>query len=154
MCRLKCIPAVLFIVIVGFLQSCRNEILKGTTDSWKAEIVEAEKSFAEMAMQDGIEQAFLAFAADDAVMLRDGKLIKGKDAIRERFSSEWNSFTDPQLTWTAEFVDVASSGDLGYTYGPFVFSYSDSTGARHQSGGIFHTVWKRQQNGSWKFVWD
>ena len=56
------------------------------------------------------------------------------------------------LQWSPEFADV--SGNLGYTYGPFTFSLKDSTGKVNEVKGIFHTVWKKQKDGRWKFVWD
>jgi ketosteroid isomerase-like protein len=49
---------------------------------------------------------------------------------------------------------VSACGDLGYTWGSYTFTATDSLGATHRSEGIFHTVWKRQPDGSWKFVWD
>ncbi|MBL7111012.1 MAG: DUF4440 domain-containing protein [Bacteroidales bacterium] len=61
---------------------------------------------------------------------------------------------DASLVWEPEFVDVEESGDLGYTYGSFVFTAKDSTGNDIESKGVFHTVWKRQADGEWRFVWD
>ena len=61
---------------------------------------------------------------------------------------------DEKLIWKPDFVDVSASGDLAYTYGAYTYSYKDSTGAIVEQGGIFHTVWKRQADGGWRFVWD
>lgn len=36
----------------------------------------------------------------------------------------------------------------------YTYSVTDSTGETKSSSGIFHTVWKRQADGTWKFVWD
>ena len=46
------------------------------------------------------------------------------------------------------------SRDLGYTYGHYTFSYIDSGGNKIENKGVFHTVWKRQSDGTWRFVWD
>jgi ketosteroid isomerase-like protein len=96
--------------------------------------------------------AFTRFAADDAVILRSDSLVKGKAAIKQGY--EKNNSENVRLTWNAEFVDVAASGDLAYTYGKYIYSVRDSTGKFTDYKGIFHTVWKRQSDGSWKFVWD
>ena len=105
-----------------------------------------------MAQEEGISKAFLAYAADDAVLLRDNRLIIGKDSLRANFK---NGKTDGgNLKWKPDFVDVALSGDLGYTYGKYTYTTVDSTGNKQVAKGIFHTVWKRQTDGSWKFVWD
>ena len=57
-------------------------------------------------------------------------------------------------SWKPDFVDVSSSGDLGYTYGQYTFIRLDSIGNETASQGIFHTVWKRQSDGNWRFVYD
>ena len=36
----------------------------------------------------------------------------------------------------------------------YVFSFIDSTGTTVADAGIFHTVWKIQPDGTWRFVWD
>jgi ketosteroid isomerase-like protein len=52
------------------------------------------------------------------------------------------------------FVDVAASGDLAYTYGQYTISSKDENGKEITKSGVFHTVWKQQSDGSWKYVWD
>lgn len=121
-------------------------------EKWKNEIVETEKEFAAMAQREGIPEAFLAFAADDAVLMRNNALVIGKEAMKE--SLEAGSRENATLAWKPDFVDVSSSGDLGYTYGKFVYTLTDSLGNTREQEGVFHTVWKRQEDGSWKFVWD
>jgi ketosteroid isomerase-like protein len=108
-----------------------------------------EKAFALMAKEKGIAEAFYAFAADDAVIKRGQNIINGKEGIREYYEKQPPT---GQLEWSPDFADV--SGDLGYTYGKFTYSEKDSTGVVKQSTGFFHTVWKRQKDGTWKFVWD
>jgi len=102
-----------------------------------------------MAKERGMTAAFYAFAADDAVIKRGQNIIKGKEAIKEFYERQPST---GQLEWSPDFADV--SGDLGYTYGKFTFSEKDSTGAVNQTTGFFHTVWKKQKDGTWKFVWD
>ncbi|MBN2781231.1 MAG: DUF4440 domain-containing protein [Candidatus Marinimicrobia bacterium] len=114
------------------------------------EIRETEERFARMAVGKGIHHAFVAFAADDAVLLRNGRLIVGKDAIDDFYKDQ----DSKGLTWAPELIDVSASGDLGYTYGFYTYTYEDSEGNPVTRTGIFHTVWKRQPDGSWKYVWD
>jgi len=115
----------------------------------KGQIIQVEKDFARMAKEKGIAEAFYTFADADAVIKRGSQLIKGKDAIREFYAKQPQT---GELQWTPDFAD--SSGDLGYTYGKFTFSQKDSTGRVNEIQGVFHTVWKKQKDGSWKFVWD
>ena len=124
----------------------------GNLEQFKQEILETEKSFAEMASQDGVEYAFLHFAAEDAVLNRADEIIQGKKAIKEYFEEQ--TLQDVKLDWSPDFVDVAASGDLAYTYGKYTFSAIDEAGNKITAKGVFHTVWKRQSDGSWKYVYD
>ncbi len=117
----------------------------------KTDLINTEKTFAARARSAGIATAFFEFAADNAVISRDS-LIRGPEAIKRFY--ETRSWINPRLEWAPEFADVSASGDLGYTYGHFSFSAMDSSGKNVTRTGIFHTVWKRQPNGTWKFVWD
>ncbi|MDX2444077.1 MAG: nuclear transport factor 2 family protein [Bacteroidales bacterium] len=134
------------------LHSCNHQDEFSNIEKWKAEIVDTEKSFAELARKEGLQKAFLAYAAEDGVLSRDNKIIQGKEAMSTWF--EGQSLENVQLEWTPDFVDVAVSGDLGYTYGKFIFSALGENGEPLNSEGIFHTVWKRQAHGEWRFVWD
>ncbi len=138
-------------LIISFLlfNSCTTETKTDSIEKWKQEIRQAEEDFANMAKKEGIHDAFLYYAADDAVLKR-GSLVIGKVAIDKHLEKS----TSKNLSWSPDFVDVSASGDLGYTYGKYVYKYTDSIGNTLEDKGVFHTVWKRQSDGSWKFVWD
>ena len=141
--------ALLITVFLSGTSICTNG---QSIQKWKDEIVKAEKDFAAMAKDKGVKTAFLEFAAEDAVLKQENTLHIGKDAIRihlERQPTDGIS-----LSWKPEFVDVSSSGDLGYTYGYYTLTFTDPEGKKLENKGVFHTVWKRQTDGSWKFVWD
>lgn len=131
------------------LTSC-NTNSKDLSEQWKQEIRESEANFAALLNEKGLHDAFVAYAAEDATIMRNNKVISGKKAIDEHYKN----VDTKTLTWSPDFVDVSKSGDLGYTYGTFQFTYKDSIGEEHVDTGIFHTVWKRQKDGSWKYVWD
>jgi len=116
------------------------------------EIEEAEAAFAQMVADSGVAAGFMHFAANDAVMLRNENLVKGKEAFQEYFSH--STLTNVQLAWQPDFVDAAESGELGYTYGTYTFSATDTAGKELSSQGIFHSVWRKQADGQWRFVWD
>ena len=143
----KTLPVILVLTLVFACESRQDSL-----ETWKKEIEETEKEFSAMAQQEGIPAAFLAFAADDAVLMRNNALVVGKEAIKESLGA--GSGDNASLTWKPDFVDVAASGDLGYTYGKYIYTLTDSAGNKQVQEGIFHTVWKRQEDGSWKFVWD
>ena len=142
------------IILVGILlltiTSCKTKSNADLIEKWKEEILESEENFALMVQNEGIHNAFVAFASEDAVLMRNDKIIKGKKAIDEHYKG----VNTKSLTWIADFIEVSNSGDLGYTYGTYHFTYKDSLGNEQTDSGIFHTVWKRQIDGSWKYVWD
>ncbi len=116
------------------------------------EIKSTEKEFAAYVKQHGITAGFYKFAAEDAVLNHSERLIKGKEAIKLHYLSK--NADKNKLEWNAEFVDAAESGELGYTYGSYVYLVPDSSGQFIKYTGVFHTVWKKQADGNWKFVWD
>jgi ketosteroid isomerase-like protein len=143
--------SLLLLFIVALLFGCQTNGAH-EMETWKEEVRITEKKFSDMAVEKGIVPAFLEFAADDAVINRNDSLIIGIDNIRARF--EAMPATSGQLTWTPDFIDVAKSGDLAYTYGKYYFTTVDSVGNEITRTGVFHTVWKRQTDSSWKYVWD
>lgn len=143
---------IFFLIIILFTSSCARQFKMVAQQKIKDEIVQTEANFEKMAREKGIEKAFLHFAAAEAVMMRNDKILKGKENFKSYFKNPiWEN---AKLQWKPDFVDVAESGDLGYTYGSYTLKYIDSEGKEQTSNGIFHTVWKKQSDGQWKFVWD
>jgi ketosteroid isomerase-like protein len=133
-----------------FVTACSPE--KPDNANLVEQVRETEQSFSDYAQEAGIEKAFLAFADEDAVLVRNNKVIRGKMEIAEFLGA--NTLNSAKLSWKPDFIEVSKAGDMAYTYGRYQFTHADSTGVERSSSGIFHTVWKRQDDGSWKFVYD
>lgn len=146
----KLLPVLLILIIS--LYSCTVPADKSNVEKAKVEILNTEKQFAEIVKEKGISYGFYQFADDDAVIKTKDTLYKGRLAIKKYYDG-W-TLKNVRLEWTPDFVDASSSGDLGYTYGRYTFSATDSAGKDINAKGIFHTVWKKQKDGKWKFVWD
>ena len=116
------------------------------------EIIKTEAAFERMVAEKGMKVAFLEFADNNAVLNRNNEIIKGKKAISQYFDNQ--NFTNVRMEWIPDFIEISSAGDMAFTYGKYTFSAQDSTGKIIESKGIFHTVWKRQIDGSWKYVYD
>lgn len=139
--------------IVAILHACNLPQPTNNSEKWKSEIANTEKQFMEMAAKEGLAKAFTFYAADSAVINRGNSIIKGKAAISKIYNKP-SVQTNIKLIWEPDFIDVSAAGDLAYTYGQYTYSYTDTTGTEHSTTGYFHTVWKRQANGSWKYVYD
>ncbi|MBC2845185.1 YybH family protein [Winogradskyella flava] len=131
---------------------CHTSEKTSEMEQWKSEIIAVEKAFNDMAQKDGLTKAFEHYAAENGAIRRGKKIIKGKKAIGEWYKKDVRP--NESLSWSPTFVDVSKYGDMAYTYGDYTFTYQDSLGTKKENKGIFHTVWKRQQDGSWKFVYD
>lgn len=119
----------------------------------KAEVMAVEQAFEQMAAEKGIAVAFAHFAAADAVIKREhDTLIHGPEGIRHYYSKP--NMLRAKVTWTPEHVEVAEDGSMASTYGQYLWTMPADSGAPVEFSGVFHTVWKRQASGEWKYVWD
>lgn len=139
-------------ILFSYLFGCQKNEKEDLREKSKKEIVQTEKEFEDMAAEKGVAQAFYYFAADSAAMGRKNSVIVGREEIL-KYYEKW-TYKNVVLKWAPDFVDAAESGEIGYTYGKAYFSALDSTGNKIESNHYFHTVWKKQPDGKWKFVWD
>jgi ketosteroid isomerase-like protein len=126
---------------------------KPDIEAIKKEIVKAEKDFETMAAEKGVAEAFAFFADSNAVIKRQNdSLIHGKEGIRNYYMNPF--YKNAVAKWSPDFVDVSTNGDLAYTYGKYTWEFKDSAMKSNFYSGVFHTVWKKQNDGSWRYVWD
>jgi len=110
-------------------------------------MVDAERAFIAMAKEQNTRDAFLFFLSDDAVTAGPEGPRTGKESIRDQpVSTAW-------LNWEVVYCDIASSGDLGYNTGPWEFR-AQKTDEKPVAYGDFHSIWKKQTDGSWKNILD
>ena len=98
--------------------------------------------------------SWVAFYSDDAIVLPpNDKIATGKEAIRTVIT---NLLAAPGLSikWQPSKVEVARSGDLGYSQGTFEMTVSDPKGNPIMDRGKYVEIWKKQADGSWKLVAD
>jgi ketosteroid isomerase-like protein len=107
-----------------------------------AELAAAESAFAAQSVREGMRAAFLAWLAPDATLYRGGP-VNGPAAIAAN--------PDPPivLDWRPAFVEVAASGELGLSTGPWKITSRVDPGAPPRFGQ-FVSVWKRAPQGEWR----
>jgi len=112
-------------------------------------LFQLEANFAADVAKHG-HDAFLTYFAEDGVELVDGGGINTKDAMRKQ--PPWPEGTT--LTWTPVHAEMAASGDLGYTYGNYVYTAKNKEGKLVANYGKYTSIWKKQKDGQWKVVVD
>jgi ketosteroid isomerase-like protein len=149
--RLTAISTVLLILaIIACLFTIRRPV---NEEKLKKEIFGTEKAFEKMTSEKSVAEAFYFFADENAVIKRgNDSLIYGNENIRHYYLSR--NLKNAQVTWTPDFISTSKDGTLGYTYGKFTWKVIRETGDTVVAKGVFHTVWKKQKDGSWKYVWD
>src|SRR2546421_282222 len=88
---------------------------KGSVEANKQALMKAEGDFEKARAEKGLE-GWLSYFADDTLDLAPGMpLATGKDVMRQRLAARWDK--NVVLKWQPVKVDVAQSGDIGYTAG-------------------------------------
>lgn len=114
-------------------------------------ILRADEEFARAAQEKGLAEAFAAYAAEDATILPNGgNPVTGREAIRGLFASSSGTV----LTWRPFAAEVSRSGDLGYTLGTYESRSTDAAGKAVIRYGKYCTIWKKQPDGTWRYVVD
>lgn len=109
-------------------------------------LVASEKAFAEMARTHGVRAAFMEWLAPTGVIFSPGPVIGRK----------WHAAQPAGhglLAWAPDHATMSSSGDMGWTTGPWTYR-ADSSHAEPDAHGRFVTVWRLQPDGTWRAALD
>lgn len=113
----------------------------------EAELVEADRRFAASVRRSGLGAWITAFAPSGRV-ITDGQSYIGPEGVRRAMLPVYADTTF-SITWDPNYAEVAASGDLGYTVGRYE-RRSRAEGETVVNTGTYLTVWRRQEDGSWK----
>ncbi|MEZ5960232.1 MAG: hypothetical protein R3C30_07345 [Hyphomonadaceae bacterium] len=105
-------------------------------------VIAAERAFAADAAVRGWAAAFRRAAAPDATTLSPDPVN-----AQERLAT-FPGDGETTLDWRPAYAGIARSGDFGFTTGPFQFR------GREGIVGHYFTVWRRQADGEWKWIFD
>lgn len=108
-----------------------------------AEVVAAERAFAADGRAEGITASFTRWSVPDAVVIAGGQAR----TVREVYPPDAPRPPDePLLEWWPNFAGISRAGDLGFTTG--------GVAVNGERAGHYFTVWARQADGTWKWVYD
>ena len=145
---MKSYPAFLFLIL--FFTACNSP--KKNNDSEqinKTALIAADNAFSKMSEEKGMKNAFIEFIDSNGVLLKPNHLpIMGANAIDYLIQQNDSAYT---LTWEPYYADVANSGEMGYTYGIYELRPKSKDTIIY---GSYTSIWKKQNDGKWKFVLD
>lgn len=109
-------------------------------------LLQVDRAFAGAAATQGALPAMAGYVTSDVRILREGRQpLDGIEALRRLLSLQPGS-----LSWSVLGGDVSRSGDLGYTYGEYLFRPA-AADAQAESG-VYVRAWRRAASGggSWR----
>jgi ketosteroid isomerase-like protein len=126
---------------------------QATIDGHRQSLIAAERSFSDRAQEVGLGPAFEERGSADAVNMggsNSESFIVGSPAIGRAVSG---GATGPSpVSWAAERAIVASSGDLGVTFGLIRPNTPPATGGEAQAAPFF-TIWRRSAAAQpWRYI--
>jgi len=138
---LSLIAAALIMIPAGGRSSSQAEREKAL-----ASLVEAERAFSRTSAEKGIREAFLTWLRPDALVFRPAP-VEGRPVYENM-----DPANPAVLTWEPEVADIAASGEMGYTSGPYTLR--PHRGAEPTGFGHYVSVWKKGPDGTWKVFLD
>ncbi len=127
-------------------------VAQETKKSALQSMVDTERAFAKMSVDEGTRPSFMAFIADDGILFRP-RAVKGKQWMIDHPLPSPSAGKRSFLSWYPAVADIALGGDMGWTTGPWEIK-NDIKDEKAVAWGNFLTVWKKQADGSWKFAVD
>jgi ketosteroid isomerase-like protein len=126
-----------------------GDTVRADVEAERAELLKMDREFARHSVSKGSVHAFLAYSTDDVRFYRMNTFpTLGKKALRAALSKQ-----PGLLIWEPMAAQVSQSGDLGYTYGISKFRPESPKGSAAESASYMR-IWKKQTDGTWKFVLD
>ena len=130
---------------------CQNQKIDMKAEGEK--LMQTSRDWSKAAEDRDVEKT-LNYWSDDATVISAGApVLKGKEAIRGMLEG---SLKNPNfsISWKPVSVEIAKSGDMGYLIENSKIIMKDSTGKATVQNFEAVTIWKKQQDGSWKNVVD
>jgi uncharacterized protein (TIGR02246 family) len=133
--------------------SCRPSAPPPGPGADPSELMAADRAFAKATATKGVEGWVETFAEDGAMLPAGLPIVRGHKAIRDLMSPAFEN-EGFKFHWEPEEADIAASGDLGYTIGHYERTVTGPDANASTTTGKYVSIWKRQEDGTWKVVVD
>ena len=147
-CACSVCALALLILAFGF-RPALSQAASGKAD----QIRDADQAWMRVFAAKDLEKSLAACAPDAAVLAPNAPIATGREQISHLFQG---FFAVPalQISWHPTQVDVARSGEIGYSTGVYEMHFTDAAGKPAADTGKYLTVWKRASDGKWQVVRD
>jgi uncharacterized protein (TIGR02246 family) len=125
----------------------------GTRAADEKALRDTDTAYSNAATAKDLEKCVSNYADNAVVMVAGEPARTGKAAIHE-FLDKTLKTPGLSLSWQVTKVQVARSGELGYTRGVTISTTTDASGKKETTKGKYVTVWNKMPDGSWKAVAD
>jgi len=142
------------LLLLAFTTACTQAPPPDTHDADVQSLKDAEAAWVKVVAAKDFEKSVSYYADDASVLMPNAPAINGKDAIRAALKP---LFDDPNfaMAFQGSRIEVAKSGDLGYTQGTYTLTLTDpKTKKPFTDKGKYVTAYKKQADGTWKAVAD
>jgi ketosteroid isomerase-like protein len=139
--RTSSIAVFVVVVLATVIPTGASDTMHTSSDDLRA----VETAFAATMANRDLE-AFSGFLAPEAVFFGSDGPLRGADAVVEGWRAYFQG-PDAPFAWRPDAVEVLASGDLGFSSGPV----HDAQG---KLIGTFNSVWRRDDDGQWRIVFD
>jgi len=135
------------ILIAAFIFSSCGTKEANMSKQGAEQIMSADLAMSDMATKEGFYKALLYYADDSVIIPREGRLpMFGKIEVEKGWAGK-PMIKD--LIWKPVKALASKSGDIGYSFGYAIYRGKDTTTYTN-----YCTIWKKQKDGTWKFVYD
>jgi ketosteroid isomerase-like protein len=127
--------------------SCSRQPATDTSEQAAREIRDADIAMSNLAAKEGFFKALLTYAEDSMIIPREGKLPLMTKA--EATTSWADKPVITEISWKPIKVKASKNGEMGYSFGFSTYRGKDTVTYTN-----YCTIWHKQNDGSWKFVYD
>ncbi len=125
-----------------------------STEANQRDLLASDRAFCQRSLAAGMKVAFVEYADSAVIKMDDSQLaIRGLDSLKSRWAAPRPDGPSP-LFWEPQHAEVATSGDMGFTFGYWRYPVKTATGTDTLYYGNYVSIWKRQSDGAWKYVLD
>ena len=139
------------ILLITTIVGCQEKKIDAKAEGEK--LMQVSREWSKAAEAWDIEKT-LTYWADDAVVISAGEPdLKGKQAIRGMVEG---GMKDPNfgVSWEPVSAEISESGDMSYLLENSKITMKDSSGNTKVQNFRTITIWKKQNDGTWKNVVD